>query len=481
MGRKSTTGGVRGRGHDRIQFDFRLDGVRYRPTIKRRPTEANLRAAREYLKDIKARIRAGTFCFAEEFPDFRDLERVTDSSQLKTCGQVFDAFLRHCASRVARDDLSATTLDWYTRGLNSTWRPHLERLPFLTIPYHTLCKIADSRQNWDKKTYNNNICVLRRAFAFGYRNHPHALNPALGLRYARLNARERPRPDPFRIQDAEMLIAAIHRDWGAAQGHFDEFRFFTGLRLSEELALTVRDFDPVRGTLSVTKARVKGVDRKCTKTRYDRLVELCPRARAVLERHLQLRAELVRRGLVNHSNIFFQDNGAPLQNLHYSTYRWRTTLKKLPLRYRKAYATRHSSVSWNLMIGRNPLRVAKEHGHSVDTMWRNYSAWMDGANDTDIPVIKAAMQTPFALEAPPLRKRVMARTRRRSLTYQARGLSTSSRGGLRVRRWRPRAHLALDWALAAGAEHLSYGFCWKITGGADGTRTRDPRRDRPVF
>lgn len=239
MGRKSTTGGVRGRGHDRIQFDFRLNGVRYRPTIRRRPTEANLRQVREYLKDIKARIRAGTFCFAEEFPDFRDLHRVVDSSQLKTCGQVFDAFLRHCASRVARDDLSATTLNWYTRGLESTWRPHLERLSFLTVSFHSLVAIADAHKNWNKKTYNN-ICVLRCAFAFGYRDYPHALNPALGLRYARLSARERPRPDPFRIQDAETLIAAIHRYWGAAQGHFNEFRFFTGLRLSEELALTQR-------------------------------------------------------------------------------------------------------------------------------------------------------------------------------------------------------------------------------------------------
>jgi hypothetical protein len=48
----------------------------------------------------------------------------------------------------------------------------------------------------------------------------------------------------------------------------------------------VRDFDPVRGTLSVNKARVKGIDRNCTKTRQDRLIELCPRARAVLTRHL---------------------------------------------------------------------------------------------------------------------------------------------------------------------------------------------------
>src|SRR5688500_18815247 len=48
---------------------------------------------------------------------------------------------------------------------------------------------------------------------------------------------DRPNIDPFSMHDAETLIAAIHRDWGEAQGNYDEFRFFTGLRPSEEIAL----------------------------------------------------------------------------------------------------------------------------------------------------------------------------------------------------------------------------------------------------
>jgi hypothetical protein len=34
-----------------------------------------------------------------------------------------------------------------------------------------------------------------------------------------------------------VLIAALHRDWGEAQGNCDELRFFTGLRPSEEIEL----------------------------------------------------------------------------------------------------------------------------------------------------------------------------------------------------------------------------------------------------
>jgi hypothetical protein len=43
------------------------------------------------------------------------------------------------------------------------------------------------------------------------------------------------------------------------------------------------------------------------------------------------------------------------------------------------------------MIGKNPLWVARRHGHSVQMMWRVYAAWMDGAAETDIEDIRRAL------------------------------------------------------------------------------------------
>jgi hypothetical protein len=45
MGRKSIMGGVRPKGLRRIQFDFEIDGVRFRPTLPWAPTPANLEQA----------------------------------------------------------------------------------------------------------------------------------------------------------------------------------------------------------------------------------------------------------------------------------------------------------------------------------------------------------------------------------------------------------------------------------------------------
>jgi hypothetical protein len=53
----------------------------------------------------------------------------------------------------------------------------------------------------------------------------------------------------------------------------------------------------------------------------------------------------------------------------------------------------HSSVSWNLILGNNPLRVAEQHGHSLQTMLAVYAAWTEGAKTEDIEAIKRAMES----------------------------------------------------------------------------------------
>jgi hypothetical protein len=54
----------------------------------------------------------------------------------------------------------------------------------------------------------------------------------------------------------------------------------------------------------------------------------------------------------------------------------------------------------NLMVGKNPLWVAKQHGHSIATMLRAYAAWAEGTAEVDVEAIKRSMN---ASEAPPTR------------------------------------------------------------------------------
>lgn len=176
MGNKSATGGVTAAGRHRIRFDFKFEGVRYRPTLVRMPTEVNLRRARKQLGSIKQRIAAGSFSFADEFPDFRDLKEVPGACSARTCGQVFDAFLAHCESRKFKDDMASITLATYRRVLNRFWRPKIGSAPLLAVRYSTLVRIADEAP-WSKKTYNNAISVLRRASNLDIETIPSDMTP----------------------------------------------------------------------------------------------------------------------------------------------------------------------------------------------------------------------------------------------------------------------------------------------------------------
>lgn len=45
------------------------------------------------------------------------------------------------------------------------------------------------------------------------------------------------------------------------------------------------------------------------------------------------------------------------------------------------------------MVGKNPLWVAPQHGHSVAVMLDVYAAWTKGARDADVAAIRAAMES----------------------------------------------------------------------------------------
>jgi integrase len=361
--------------------------------------------------------------------------------------------------------MATVTLASYRKILNSIWRPQIGGNRFLSVLYSTLVKLADDA-HWSKKTYNNAISVLRCAFRFGYRDYPDKYNPTYSLRSARIQKKDRTRIDPFKIQEAETLIAAIHRDWGEAQGNYDEFRFFTGMRPSEQIALVVTDFDIASGTLKVNKACVAGVDKDSTKTGEDRQITLCPRVLDVMTRQLQLRERLKRAGKVDHDRLFFKATGGAIRTLQYPHRRWRRTLlRNSGIRYRRPYCARHTSVSWDLMVGRNPLWVAKQHGHSITTMLRAYAAWAENAVEADIEAIKGAMAA---------NPRAIRRAHPSATSTGDSAQADVRSGGRRPCPIVETAHqndLSVDLPMATLWQKVTHGITRIFTGGERGTRT----------
>jgi len=138
-----------------------------------------------------------------------------------------------------------------------------------------------------------------------------------------------------------------------------------------------------RGTVRIERARVMGQDKDTTKTATVRDVELCPRALAVLVRRRAVS------GLAG--GAVFTREGQPWHDLQLQWRHWQFTHKRLKMRYREPYQMRHTSVTWNLMIGKNLLWVAEQHGHSAAVMLKTYAKWLKGSTDADVESIKRAM------------------------------------------------------------------------------------------
>ena len=108
--------------------------------------------------------------------------------------------------------------------------------------------------------------------------------------------------------------------------------------------------------------------------------------------HFRLREEYVAARKIHHEHLFFLDDGRPISDPEITRWRWSESIKALNIRRRGPYHARHSSVIWQLMLGKNLLWVAKQHGHSVEVMLRMYAAWLEGATESDIHAIKQAME-----------------------------------------------------------------------------------------
>jgi integrase len=373
MGRRSKTGGIISKG-DRVQFDFTIGRTRYRPTIDNIPTEANLRRARKRLEDIKRRIRSGTFDFAEEFPDYRFISKV--SSEIPIFDTLADQWLASIKSEV-----EFSTYESYRKILAYFWRPRIGKKYVNSVKYSDLTTELANYPWQSRKTRNNVVSVARLVFDFGVTDNVISRSPAQNLKSLKI---QKTPPDPYPVEEAEAIISGILKDWGQYDSNYVEFGFFTGTRPSESIALQWPDIDLKRGIARIDKARVMARDKDRTKTSVAREIELCPRALAILKKQWTLTG-------LQGKHVFGQDNGRPYHDLQMPWSRWQYTHKRLKMRYREPYQMRHTSVTWNLMIGKNLLWVAEQHGHSPAVMLKTYAKWLKGATENDVDLIRRVM------------------------------------------------------------------------------------------
>jgi integrase len=62
---------------------------------------------------------------------------------------------------------------------------------------------------------------------------------------------------------------------------------------------------------------------------------------------------------------------------------WPRTLKRLGIRHRRMYNTRHTYATIGLMAGANPAFMANQLGHSLEMFFKVYAKWIGGRQDDE--------------------------------------------------------------------------------------------------
>lgn len=380
MGRKSTTGGVTAT-QTRIQLYFRHQGQKCRPTLDLKPTPANMAYARRVVADIQQRIRLGTFDLAQEFPDYKGLERFGHTAPVaKTFRQYGELWLQ------TKGKLSPSTLAGYERVLAAHWFPWFgDRMIDAIAPSEVKVKLGALPGS--RKTHNNVLDPGRQVFALARADGAIRENPCDGIAFLEL---PQPEPDPFTLDEVALILPKLLERWGAEIHDYYEFAFFSGLRPSEQIELRWdHDIDRRARSAYIQRARVENVV-KDTKTYYNRTLELHSRAWAALERQFQ------RTGLAG-TYVWLspfagngRKRGEPWLDEHRQSEMFRAALRLAKLRQRPAKNTRHTYATMLLMSGCKPAWAAGQMGHSVQMFMRRYAKWIPGGDrGTELAKVEA--------------------------------------------------------------------------------------------
>lgn len=364
---------------DGIEVRFKWKGRTWRPRVRLPATKANLLHAAKLRKEVLRRIELGTFNMLDYFPDYKfgsDAQQVSDP-QARTFSQWFETW-----STLSERDLEHSTLHIYKQHMRAYWIPAFgARMPGKISNEDILAHLAKlaqdrtengvKRKGLSRKTQNNILIPLRSVFAMICRSDKRMTNPLAGVDNLKVQTGQ---PDPFALEELEAALAQVEKRFGAELKDYFEFAAFSGLRVSEQIALVWPDVDLRAGMVRVRRAKVMLREKERTKTTRERTVELNARACAVIHRQ-RARTQVVGRHVFRNPVT-----GRPWNDQQEQRRDWETALKLAGIRYRPPKELRDTSVTLALMAGADPWYVAQQHGHSLQVMQKDYAKWMPNAD-----------------------------------------------------------------------------------------------------
>ena len=170
--------------------------------------------------------------------------------------------------------------------------------------------------------------------------------------------------DPYTEEERERILDWFFRQRSKYHS-FVYFRFWTGTRPSEAIALRWGDVDLRNRRIRIRRSRVLGEDGRPKTGRSKRDVLIHEGLERVLRAHMPRRP-------APEDFVFTTPGGAPIDEENFLRREWLPALRALRIRPRPFYNCRHTYISTLLAAGAKPLFVCRQTGTSLEMIEKHY-------------------------------------------------------------------------------------------------------------
>ena len=346
----------------KLYFDFMYQGLRCREMTALNNTVENQRKMEQMLKRIDAEIMLGQFDYGRYFPKSKMLEKLVRQERLLSSGSRDDPLFKD----FVEEWLFENEVRWkksYAGNIRGILRNYLlKRFGEKKVSCITKAEILKFRSTLAKVTDGNRLSPDRinhimtplRMILADAADRYDFTTPFTGLKQLPVAPSQ---VDPFSLKEVWRFLDQVRQDYR----NYYLVRFFTGMRTSEVdgLKWCYVDFD--RREILIRETLVKG-QVETTKTHGS--------ARTI-QMSVPVYEALKQQKLVTEQTsdyVFCTENGTPLNYSNVAARIWYPTLKRLGLKKRRPYQTRHTAATLWLAAGENPEWIARQMGHTTTKM-----------------------------------------------------------------------------------------------------------------
>ncbi len=366
---KTLPTGVRIR-ENALEINFTSKKQRYYITLPHPPTAEGIRTAAKIRSDLINKAKWGILT-ENDIAQAKGLD-VTETESMDGQQVLFqDVAQKFLKFSIANKD----SKNGYRKILECHWMPYFALTPIANITTEDIEEVIIDRDFQTAKTFNNCATPLRGVFELAVKHNQISTNPMNKIKNRKVQVET---PDPFTRKEMEALLdwldKSLHDEDKFYRWYF-EFAFWTGCRPSEMIALRESDIDWFNGTFKVSKSRVRGLEKKVTKTHTSREVYLNERSTQALKALLQFKKD---QGYQTDYVMLCPKTKEPFFNEKPPRERLVEAMKACSIRHRPAYNARHTYATMLLMDGVIPMFVADQLGHSLQMLIKRYAKWLHG-------------------------------------------------------------------------------------------------------